>query len=124
MGYPAEGLWSEGWEVPRQPGKNQNCVQFFLLDLHQVLFEAESCGIKWPGPCRRGKAGWVLLEWASLFSFRLTLNLIFQQTEVGFEPGECAIHKGLIIYQVIQIYKHKNTNFIGDAVIFEVSLLW
>lgn len=62
-GFPSQrGMWSEGWEVPRQPGEEPN----YLLDLHQVLFEAQSCKVKWPEPWGRHRAGWVLLEWASL----------------------------------------------------------
>lgn len=62
-GFPSQrGLWADGWEVPRQLGKEQN----YLLDLQQVLFEAQSCKVKWPEPWGRHRAGWVLLEWASL----------------------------------------------------------
>lgn len=58
-GFPSQrGLCSGGWEVPRQPGKEQNC----FLELHQVLFEAQSCKVKWPEPWGRCRAGWVLLE--------------------------------------------------------------
>lgn len=80
-GFPSQrDLWSEGWEVPRQPGEEQNC----LLDLHHVLFEAQSCKVKWPEPWGRRRAGRVLLERASL-QVCSKPRLDFQQTEVGFE---------------------------------------
>lgn len=63
-GFPSWGVGS-GPMAGRCPGshvQNQNCIQFSLLDLKLVLFEAQSCRIKWSKPQGRAMAGWVLLE--------------------------------------------------------------
>lgn len=49
-------------KCPGSQKKNKNC----LLDLHPVSLEAQSCRVKWPEPCGRRRAGWILLEWALL----------------------------------------------------------